>query len=87
MYPATKKQIINNNDVENLRFNPVASSINAILGWSIESELVTAARNNKKKNRNPKKCPNGAVFNINSCTADAFERNLSAIGMNFNRIA
>ncbi len=35
----------------------------------------------------PRKCPNGAIFNINSCTANAFERNLSSIGMGFNRIA
>ena len=35
----------------------------------------------------PKKVSNGAIFNINACTAETFEKNLSQIGMNFNRIA
>ena len=34
----------------------------------------------------PKGCANGAIFNINACTADTFEKNLSTMGMNFNRI-
>ena len=34
----------------------------------------------------PRRYQQGAIFNINSCTAEAFERNLSTIGMNFNRI-
>ena len=33
--------------VENFLRKPVASSISAMLGWSIESELVTAARNSR----------------------------------------
>ena len=31
----------------------------AMLGWSIERELVTAARNSRKKNMNPKTHPSG----------------------------
>ena len=45
--------------VEKLRRSPIDSSINAMLGWSIESELVTAERKSRKKNKNPKSCPNG----------------------------
>src|SRR5688572_28279505 len=45
--------------VDIFRVTPVASSMNAFAGCSIESELVIAARNNMKNQTDPKKFPKG----------------------------
>ena len=54
-----KNAITPSSSVENLRFILTASSMKAMLGWSIERELVTAARNSRKKNMKPKTHPSG----------------------------
>ena len=47
---------------------PSTSSSSAIPGCSIESELVTAAKNSRKKNAHPKNAPAGILENTSGST-------------------